>query len=169
MNHLRSGHPKGGPRPAAGPAREGAVARALRDRLGAAGPAYRVEAIPPDGAGSALVRVTLPDDGQPSGHEVRRWFDALPQSQFGVRFEVDRVARPADGPPALAIAAFSPGPGGQVMLRGGQVYQVGSGLDAGWRLEAVEGHEPRPVGRLTIRSANGVRLRLHRRAEVPAG
>ena len=33
-----------------------------------------------------------------------------------------------------------------------------------WRLEAVEGHEPRPVGRLTIRSANGVRLRLHRRA-----
>ncbi|MFM2348298.1 MAG: hypothetical protein RL654_3051, partial [Pseudomonadota bacterium] len=38
-----------------------------------------------------------------------------------------------------------------------------------WRLEAVEGHEPRPIGRLTIRSANGVRLRLHRRAEAAAG
>lgn len=31
------------------------------------------------------------------------------------------------------------------------------------RLVAVPGHEPRPVGRLTIRSANGVRLQLHRR------
>ena len=33
----------------------------------------------------------------------------------------------------------------------------------GYRLTAVEGHVPQPVGRLTIRSANGVRLRLHRR------
>ena len=33
-----------------------------------------------------------------------------------------------------------------------------------YRLEAVPGHVPRPVGRLTIRSANGVRLQLHRRA-----
>ncbi|MDM7942117.1 MAG: cytochrome P450 [Hydrogenophaga sp.] len=32
-----------------------------------------------------------------------------------------------------------------------------------YRLTAVPGHEPRPVGRLTIRSANGVRLQLHRR------
>jgi cytochrome P450 len=32
------------------------------------------------------------------------------------------------------------------------------------RLEAVPGHVPQPVGRLTIRSANGVRLRLFRRA-----
>jgi cytochrome P450 len=31
------------------------------------------------------------------------------------------------------------------------------------RLEAVPGHVPQPVGRLTIRSANGVRLRLWRR------
>lgn len=31
------------------------------------------------------------------------------------------------------------------------------------RLEAVPGHVPQPVGRLTIRSANGVRLRLFRR------
>jgi cytochrome P450 len=32
-----------------------------------------------------------------------------------------------------------------------------------YRLTAVPGHVPQPVGRLTIRSANGVRLRLHRR------
>jgi cytochrome P450 len=34
-----------------------------------------------------------------------------------------------------------------------------------WRLEAVPGHVPMPVGRLTIRSANGVRLVLHKRGE----
>jgi cytochrome P450 len=33
-----------------------------------------------------------------------------------------------------------------------------------FRLEAIPGHVPQPVGRLTIRSANGVRLRLHRLA-----
>ncbi|MES2978747.1 MAG: cytochrome P450 [Pseudomonadota bacterium] len=32
-------------------------------------------------------------------------------------------------------------------------------------LEAVPGHVPQPVGRLTIRSGNGVRLKLHRRPE----
>jgi len=32
-----------------------------------------------------------------------------------------------------------------------------------YRLDAVPGHVPQPVGRLTIRSANGVRLRLFRR------
>lgn len=32
-----------------------------------------------------------------------------------------------------------------------------------YELKAVEGHVPQPVGRLTIRSANGVRLQLHRR------
>ena len=32
-----------------------------------------------------------------------------------------------------------------------------------YRFEPVAGHEPEPVGRLTIRSANGVRLHLHRR------
>ena len=33
-----------------------------------------------------------------------------------------------------------------------------------YRLQAVPGHVPQPVGRLTIRSANGVRLTLHRRS-----
>jgi cytochrome P450 len=33
-----------------------------------------------------------------------------------------------------------------------------------YRLEAVAGHVPVPVGRLTIRPANGVRLKLHRRS-----
>jgi cytochrome P450 len=38
-----------------------------------------------------------------------------------------------------------------------------SSLVRHWRLEAVPGHVPLPVGRLTIRSANGVRLVLNRR------
>jgi cytochrome P450 len=38
-----------------------------------------------------------------------------------------------------------------------------SSLVRHWRLEAVPGHVPVPVGRLTIRSANGVRVVLHKR------
>ena len=38
-----------------------------------------------------------------------------------------------------------------------------------YRLEALPGHVPQPVGRLTIRSANGVRLVLHRRAVDASG
>lgn len=36
-----------------------------------------------------------------------------------------------------------------------------------YRLQPVPGHVPQPVGRLTIRSANGVRLNLHRRNNNP--
>ncbi len=36
------------------------------------------------------------------------------------------------------------------------------------RFEPVAGHVPQPVGRLTIRSGNGVRLRVHHRAPVQA-
>lgn len=38
-----------------------------------------------------------------------------------------------------------------------------------YRLEAVPGHVPHPVGRLTIRPANGVRLMLHRRSGNESG
>jgi cytochrome P450 len=38
-----------------------------------------------------------------------------------------------------------------------------SSLVRHYRLSPVPGHTPEPVGRLTIRSANGVRLKLHRR------
>jgi len=38
-----------------------------------------------------------------------------------------------------------------------------SSLVRHYRLTPVPGHTPQPVGRLTIRSANGVRLKLHRR------
>ena len=38
-----------------------------------------------------------------------------------------------------------------------------SSLIKHYRLTPVAGHTPQPVGRLTIRSANGVRLQLHRR------
>lgn len=41
-----------------------------------------------------------------------------------------------------------------------------SSISRHYRLQAVPGHVPQPVGRLTIRSANGVRLTLHRRAAV---
>lgn len=44
-----------------------------------------------------------------------------------------------------------------------------SSLVRHYRLVAVPGHTPQPVGRLTIRSANGVRLTLHRRAAGGAG
>jgi cytochrome P450 len=43
-----------------------------------------------------------------------------------------------------------------------------SSISRHYRLEAVPGHVPQPVGRLTIRSANGVRLTLHRRHSEPA-
>ena len=32
-----------------------------------------------------------------------------------------------------------------------------------YRISSLSDHEPQPVGRLTIRSANGVRLQLHQR------
>jgi cytochrome P450 len=32
-----------------------------------------------------------------------------------------------------------------------------------YRISSLSDHEPQPVGRLTIRSANGVRLKLHQR------
>ena len=35
-----------------------------------------------------------------------------------------------------------------------------------FRFEPVPGHEPEPVGRLTIRAENGIRLRVFRRAGV---
>jgi cytochrome P450 len=41
-----------------------------------------------------------------------------------------------------------------------------SSLVRAYRLEPVPGHVPQPVGRLTIRSANGVELTLHRRAPI---
>ena len=43
-----------------------------------------------------------------------------------------------------------------------------SSINRHYRLQAVPGHIPEPVGRLTIRSANGVRLTLHRRSTVTA-
>lgn len=43
-----------------------------------------------------------------------------------------------------------------------------SSLVRHYRLQAVPGHVPQPVGRLTIRPANGVRLTLHRRTHLRA-
>jgi cytochrome P450 len=35
-----------------------------------------------------------------------------------------------------------------------------------YRISVLPGHEPQPVGRLTIRSANGVKLKLNRRKMI---
>lgn len=43
-----------------------------------------------------------------------------------------------------------------------------SSISRHYRLQPVPGHVPQPVGRLTIRSANGVRLTLHRRSTATA-
>jgi cytochrome P450 len=37
-----------------------------------------------------------------------------------------------------------------------------------YRVEPDLDHEPQPVGRVTIRSDNGIRIRLHRRPAAPA-
>lgn len=37
-----------------------------------------------------------------------------------------------------------------------------------YRFEPVEGHVPEPVGRITVRSDNGVKLRIYKRLSVPA-
>lgn len=89
-------------------------------------------------------------------------------------FDPDRHARDEEGSTGHGRAGYLPfGMGPRVCLGAAFALQeatlILAQLVRRWRLEAVEGHEPRPVGRLTIRSANGVRLRLHRRAEVPAG
>lgn len=89
-------------------------------------------------------------------------------------FDPDRHARDEEGSAGHGRAGYLPfGMGPRVCLGAAFALQEATLILAQlvhrWRLEAVEGHEPRPVGRLTIRSANGVRLRLHRRAEAPAG
>lgn len=88
-------------------------------------------------------------------------------------FDPDRHARDEEGSAGHGRAGYLPfGMGPRVCLGAAFALQeatlILAQLVRRWRLEAVEGHEPRPVGRLTIRSANGVRLRLHRRAEAPA-
>ena len=50
-----------------------------------------------------------------------------------------------------------------------EAVMILSGIVREYRLEAAPGHVPQPVGRLTIRSANGVRLTLHRRALGESG
>ena len=41
-------------------------------------------------------------------------------------------------------------------------------LSQRYRFEPVEGHVPQPVGRITVRSDNGVKLRLYKRGPAPA-
>jgi len=85
-------------------------------------------------------------------------------------FDPDRHARDDDAPRA-GYLPFGMGP--RVCLGAAFALQeatlILAQLVRHWRLEPAEAPEPRPVGRLTIRSAQGVRLRLHRRPPTRGG
>jgi cytochrome P450 len=81
-------------------------------------------------------------------------------------FDPDRYAE--EGARESLRQAWLPfGMGQRVCLGAAFARQEGAlilaSLLAHYRLEPVPGHIPQPVGRLTVRSANGVRLQLHRR------
>lgn len=84
-------------------------------------------------------------------------------------FDPDRYVVDHGSKESLRQAWLPFGMGQRVCLGAAFAQQEGAlilaTLLAGWRLEAVPGHVPEPVGRLTIRSANGVRLRLYRRGQ----
>jgi cytochrome P450 len=84
-------------------------------------------------------------------------------------FDPDRFSDPASKESQRsAYLPFSAGP--RVCLGVSFGMQEGT-LILAWlarhfRFEPVEGHTPRPIARLTLRSENGIRLRVHKRAEV---
>lgn len=90
----------------------------------------------------------------------RLWWDA-PDA-----FNPDRYASAATRE-SLRTAYLPFGAGPRVCIGAAFALQeavlILASLVGRFRLEAVAGHVPQPVGRLTIRSDNGVRLTLHRR------
>jgi cytochrome P450 len=94
-------------------------------------------------------------------HRHREWW------QEPDAFDPDRHA--ADASREATRHAYLPfGMGPRVCLGASFALQeaalILSSLVRRWRLEPAPGHVPRPVGRLTIRSANGVPLVLRRRS-----
>ena len=86
-------------------------------------------------------------------------------------FNPDRYAKNASRESLRnAYLPFSMGPrvcmGAAFALQ--EAVLILSSMARHYALEAVPGHVPQPVGRLTIRSENGVRLRLHRRPVTEA-
>lgn len=88
-------------------------------------------------------------------------------------FDPDRYAGPtaASARESLRRAYLPFGMGPRVCIGASFALQEASLILATlierWRLEPVQGHVPQPVGRLTIRSSNGIRLRMHRRGTSP--
>jgi cytochrome P450 len=86
-------------------------------------------------------------------------------------FDPDRFRSPS-GKESLKCAymPFSSGP--RVCVGAGFALQeavlVLASLVRRYRVEPDLDHEPQPVGRVTIRSDNGIRIRLHRRHAAPA-
>ncbi len=84
-------------------------------------------------------------------------------------FDPDRFSDPASKESQRsAYLPFSAGP--RVCLGASFAMQEGmlilAYLTRHFRFEAVEGHTPKPIARLTLRSENGVRLRVFRRASA---
>lgn len=94
-------------------------------------------------------------------HRHRQWWPE-PDAFHPDRYENDASREPLK----QAYLPFSMGP--RVCLGAAFALQesalILSSLMRHWRLAPVAGHVPQPVGRLTIRAANGIRLVLRRRA-----
>lgn len=82
-------------------------------------------------------------------------------------FDPDRYEHDESSKESLRRAYLPFGMGPRVCLGAAFAQQeaalILSTLVRHYRLSPVAGHVPQPVGRLTIRSANGVRLKLQRR------
>lgn len=86
-------------------------------------------------------------------------------------FDPDRYTRDEAASKASLKVAYLPfGMGPRVCLGAAFAQQEAALILASllrrFRLEPVPGHVPRPVGRLTVRSGNGVRLKLFRRGSA---
>ena len=84
-------------------------------------------------------------------------------------FDPDRFSRPEEKEAIRdAYISFTKGP--RVCLGASFAMQEGviilSAIASRFRLVEDEGHEPEPIARLTLRSANGIRLRLRPRAKA---
>jgi cytochrome P450 len=95
---------------------------------------------------------------QPDAFVPERWASSAADESLG-------SVPPARGAMRNAYLPFGMGPrvciGAAFALQ--EATLILATLAQHWRFEPVAGHVPQPVGRLTIRSENGIRLRLFKR------